>query len=104
MSCQRRCSASVCSDRISLARPRSLEMRRPLSLLSLRDSFPSPARGEGLGTGDLPRLSRFIERNKREFALGHDGFKVTVTLAGDRLGFEAHRGAALFQQLDVDTE
>src|SRR5436305_6592823 len=104
MSCQRRCSASVCSDRISLARPRSFEMRRPLSLLSLSDSCPSPARGEGLGTGDLPRLAGFVESDEGEFALRNNGLGVAVSLTGDRLGSQSQRGAALLEQIDIDAE
>src|SRR5437764_10653380 len=101
MSCQRRCSASVWSDRISLARPRSFEMRRPLSRLSLRDSCPSPARGEGLVIPDLPRLARFIQRHEGEFALCDHGFGLAVALAGNRLGFEAQRRATLLKQFDI---
>jgi len=73
---------------MSLARARSLEMRRPLSLLSLRDSFPSPARGEGLVMRDLPRLARLIQRDEGKFAFRHRGFAVAVALAGDGFGFE----------------
>src|SRR4029079_3310783 len=79
-------------------------MRRPLSLLSLRDSFPSPARGEGLDTGDLPRLSCFAERDEGELALRGQRFKVAIALARDRHGLQAKRGAALLQEVDIDAE
>jgi hypothetical protein len=64
-------------------------MRRPLSLLSLRDSFPSPARGEGQVIGDLPWLAAFVERNEGELALSHDGFRFAVAVASDGFGLEA---------------
>src|SRR3954471_21142482 len=92
--CQSRCSASDDSDRISFARPRSLEMRRPLSLLLLRASCPSPARGEGLGTGDLTRLSLLVQRDEGELAFRDDLFAVPVAFPRDGFGLELQRRAA----------
>src|SRR5689334_750871 len=89
---------------MALARSRSLAMRCPLSLLSMRDSFPSPARGEGLGTGDLPRLARLVERDEGELAFGHGGFGVAIALPRDRFGLEPERSAALLHQVDIDAE
>ena len=53
---------------------------------------------------DRPRLVLVVERDEGEFALGHDGFNVAVTLAAYRFGFQAERSAALLQQVDIDAE
>src|SRR5436305_14495491 len=54
--------------------------------------------------GDLPRLAGFVERDEGEFALGHDGFALTVARPRNRLGPEAKRRAALLEQCDIDAE
>ena len=60
-----------------------------LTLPPLRGSLPLPIWGEGLGTGDLPRLARFIERHEGELAFRDDGLGVAIALAGDGFGVQA---------------
>jgi hypothetical protein len=62
----------------------------PLSLASLRDAFPSPARGEGLGTHNLPRLVIPIQRNEGEFTRRHFKFPGAVAFSRDGMRLKRH--------------
>src|SRR5439155_13362378 len=102
---QRRRSAGVGFNRISLARwCRDVRCSLTLPLGSAERVPPSPVKGEGLFIPDLPRLARLVERDEGEFAFRYGGFLLAVALAGDGFGFEAQRGAALLQELDIDAE
>src|SRR5213080_1339960 len=89
--------ARICRarSRSSWARWRSSFEGTPLTLPPLRGSFPLPKWGEGLGTGDLPRLAALIQRDKDEFAFRHRRFAVAITLPRNRFRLEAQRSAPL---------
>src|SRR6476469_6209881 len=108
---QSRRSAGVGLARICRARSRSWRLRSrssfegtPLTLPPLRGSFPLSARGEGLFTVDLPRLSRFIQRDEGELAFRNDCLALPIPLPRDSFRLQAHRRAALLQQVDIDAE
>src|SRR5688500_662360 len=110
---QSRCSEGVGLARIARARSRSCRRRVRASLSGTPLTLPlgcaewappSPVTGEGLSIRNLPRLARLIERDEGEFALRHHRLALPVPLPRQRLGLEAQRGAALFQELDIDAE
>ena len=67
------------------ARWRSSFEGTPLTLPPLRGSLPLPIWGEGLVTGDLPRLARLVQRHEGELALRHDPLALPVALAARSL-------------------